>query len=90
MSAERFFTALGVFTAWQPFAAILAVLAAVAAGWGAKPLGRAAQIFLAAVTAVLLLALGCALPQTDWSRLCGISRYDAAAILREIFCTALC
>ena len=30
MSAERFFTALGVFTAWQPYALILAVLAAVA------------------------------------------------------------
>ncbi len=82
MSAERFFTALGVFTAWQPFAAILAVLAAAAALWGAKPLGRAAQIFLAVVTAALLLALGCALPQTDWSRLGGFSRYDAAPILR--------
>lgn len=82
MSAERFFTALGVFTAWQPFALLLAVLASVAAGWGAKPLGRAAQIFLAAVTAVLLLALGCALPQMDWGRLGGISRFDFAPILR--------
>ncbi len=82
MSAERFFTALGVFTAWQPFALVLAALAAAAVGWGAKPLGRAAQIFLAAVTAALLLALGCALPQTDWGRLGGVSRYDAGAILR--------
>ena len=82
MSAERFFTALGVFTAWQPFALLLAALAAVAAGWGAKPLGRAAQIFLAAVTAALLLALGCALPQMDWGRLGGVSRYDAPSILR--------
>lgn len=81
MSAERFFTALGVFTAWQPFALLLAALAAVAAGWGAKPLGRAAQIFLAAVTAALLLALGCALPQMDWGRLGGVSRYDAPSIL---------
>jgi hypothetical protein len=81
MSAERFFTALGVFTAWQPFALILAVLAAIAAGWGAKPLGRAAQIFLAAVTAALLLALGCAVPQMDWGRLGGVSRFDLAPIL---------
>ena len=82
MSAERFFTALGVFTAWQPFALILAGLAAVAAGWGTKPLGRAAQIFLAAVTAALLPALGCAVPQMDWSRLGGVSRFDLAPILR--------
>ena len=81
MSAERFFTALGVFTAWQTFALILAVLAAVAAGWGVKPLGRAAQIFLAAVTAALLLALGCAVPQMDWGRLGGVSRFDLAPIL---------
>ena len=82
MSAEHFFTALGVFAAWQPFAVILAALAAAAAGWGAKPLGRAAQIFLSAVTAVLLLALGCALPQMDWGRLGGISRFDLVPILR--------
>ena len=81
MSAERFFTALGVFTAWQPFALILAVLAAVAAGWGVKPLGRAAQIFLAAVTAALLLALGCAVPQMDWGRLGGVSQEDFGPIL---------
>ncbi len=82
MSAERFFTALGVFSAWQPFAITLAALAAVAAAWGAKPLGRAAQIFLAAVTAALLLALGCALPQMDWGRLGGVSQYDMMPILR--------
>ena len=81
MSAERFFTALGVFTAWQPFALVLAILAAVAAGWGAKPLGRAAQIFLAAVTAALLLALGCAVPQMDWGRLGGVSQEDFGPIL---------
>ena len=88
MSAERFFTALGVFTAWQPFAGILAVLAAVAAGWGAKPLGRAAQIFLAAVTAALLLALGCAVPQMDRGRLGGVSRFDFVPILRGALPTA--
>ena len=88
MSAERFFTALGVFTAWQPFALILAVLAAVAAEWGTKPLGRAAQIFLAAVTAALLLALGCAVPQMEWGRLGGISRYNLAPILRGALPTA--
>ena len=88
MSAERFFTALGVFTAWQPFALLLAALAAAAAGWGAKPLGRAAQIFLAAVTAALLLALGCAVPQMDWGRLGGISRYNLAPILRGALPTA--
>lgn len=87
MSAERFFTALGVFTAWQPFAVILAALAAVAAAWGAKPLGRAAQIFLAAVTAALLLALGCAVPQMDFSRLGGVSKYDALPILRGALST---
>lgn len=88
MSAERFFTALGVFTAWQPFALLLAALAAAAAAWGAKPLGRAAQIFLPAVTAALLIALGCALPQMDWGRLGGVSRYDAAPVLRGALPTA--
>ena len=82
MSAERFYTALGVFTAWQPFAAMLAVCAAAAARRGTKPLGRAAQIFLAAVTAVLLLTLGCAVPQMDWGRLGGVSGRDLPPILR--------
>ena len=88
MSAERFFTALGVFTAWQPFALVLAALAAAAVGWGAKPLGRAAQIFLAAVTAALLLALGCAVPQMDRGRLGGVSRFDFVPILRGALPTA--
>lgn len=82
MGAERFLSALGVFTRWEPFALGLLLTAAAAAAAGQKPLGRAAQIFLAVVTAALLLALGCALPQTDWSRLGGFSRYDAAPILR--------
>ena len=82
MSAERFFTALGVFTAWPPFALVLSVCAAAAAAGGAKPLGRAAQIFLTAVTAALLLTLICALPQMHWGRLGGVSPSDILPILR--------
>ena len=69
MSAERFLTALGVFRGWLPFALGLLVPVVFAAGGERKALCRAAEIFLPALTAILLLAALCAVPQMHWARL---------------------
>lgn len=82
MSAERFFSALTIFDHWLPFAVVLAALAALAAAGGEKPLCRAAECLLPAVTAALLLAALCAVPQMHFARLKVVSAADVPGILR--------
>lgn len=86
--AERFYSALGVFTRWEPFALALLAAALPAAAGGQKALGRAAQIFLVAVTGILLLVFLCAAPQMQWGRLRAVWIGDAPRILRGALPTA--
>ena len=86
--AERFYSALGVFTRWEPFALALLAAAVPAAAGGKKALGRAAQIYLAAVTGILLLVVLCAAPQMQWGRLRALRLGDAPRILRGALPTA--
>ncbi len=79
--AERFYAALGVFTRWEPFALALLAAAVPAASGGQKALGRAAQIFLAAVTGILLLVIACAAPQMQWGRLRAVWIGDIPRVL---------
>lgn len=67
--AERFLAAMRVFQTWLPYAILLMLLAVPAAAHGAKPLFRAAEIFLPILTAALLLALAASFGQTEWKLL---------------------
>lgn len=86
--AERFYAALGVFTRWEPFALALLAAAIPAAAGGQKALGRAAQIFLAAVSGILLLVIVCAAPQMHWDQLRAVWIGNTQNILRGAVPTA--
>lgn len=81
MWSERFFSALGIFDLWLPFALVLLAIAVPASAGGSKALGRASQLFLPVLTGILLLVLGCAVPQMTWGRLKAVSVHDALPVL---------
>ena len=81
IGAERFFTALGTFVRWQPFAVILLAMAIPAALGGGKALGRVSQLFLPVITGILLLVALCAVPEMRWGRLKCVSAADTLPIL---------